>query len=198
LLKVTRDRSFLLDRLIQYERTDDSSSDSEATFSSDSEAEAQKDGTSAKKKKTEAPLSMFGTSVLLSNLGYSPAASGQSAGTPGNMPQSAGQKASEPAKKRAKVSKKASQATQGQTAPKPADSHPQQQPGHMTREELERHLEMKQSNRPQFMSIDKTPNTLPDDIFNNENSNPESDMGVERVKQEPPDDTDLVIDVPQD
>lgn len=47
------------------------------------------------------------------------------------------------------------------------------QPGHMTREELERHLEYKQSTKPQFMSIDKAPNMLPDDIFNDENSNSE-------------------------
>ena len=44
-------------------------------------------------------------------------------------------------------------------------------PGHMTREELERHLEYKQSTKPQFMSIDKAPNMLPDDIFNDDNSN---------------------------
>ena len=37
--------------------------------------------------------------------------------------------------------------------------------GHMTREELERHLEMKQSAKPTFMSLEKTPNSLPDDIF---------------------------------
>ena len=41
----------------------------------------------------------------------------------------------------------------------------------MTREELERHLEMKQSAKPQFMSLEKTPYSLPDDIFSNDNSN---------------------------
>uniref|UniRef100_A0A8U8BN03 INO80 complex subunit E N-terminal domain-containing protein n=1 Tax=Geospiza parvula TaxID=87175 RepID=A0A8U8BN03_GEOPR len=35
LLKVSRDKSFLLDRLLQYENVDDDSSDSEATASSD-------------------------------------------------------------------------------------------------------------------------------------------------------------------
>ena len=43
--------------------------------------------------------------------------------------------------------------------------------GHMTREELERHLEMKTSAKPQFMSIDKAPHSLPDDIFSHDNSN---------------------------
>ena len=45
-------------------------------------------------------------------------------------------------------------------------------PGQMTREELERHLDMKQSSKPQFMSLEKAPNSLPDDIFSNDNSNP--------------------------
>ena len=41
----------------------------------------------------------------------------------------------------------------------------------MTREELERHLELKQSTKPQYMSLGQTMNTLPDDIFGNEDSN---------------------------
>ena len=43
--------------------------------------------------------------------------------------------------------------------------------GTMTREELERHLELKQSTKPQYMSLGQTMNTLPDDIFGNEDSN---------------------------
>ena len=41
--------------------------------------------------------------------------------------------------------------------------------GHMTREELERHLESRP--RPQYMSFEKAPQMLPDDIFSHENSN---------------------------
>ena len=44
--------------------------------------------------------------------------------------------------------------------------------GTMTREELERHLEMKQSSKPQYMSLGQAMHTLPDDIFGNEDSNP--------------------------
>ena len=44
-------------------------------------------------------------------------------------------------------------------------------PGHMTREELERHLDMKQSSKSQFMSIESAPHSLPEDIFSNESSN---------------------------
>lgn len=44
LLKVSRDKSFLLDRLLQYERVDEDSSDSEATVSSEnSEVEAPRE-----------------------------------------------------------------------------------------------------------------------------------------------------------
>ncbi|KAG1682440.1 INO80 complex subunit E [Nymphon striatum] len=39
LLKVERDKAFLLDRLLQYEHADDSSSDSDATLSSESDIE---------------------------------------------------------------------------------------------------------------------------------------------------------------
>lgn len=39
LLKVERDKAFLLDRLLQFEHVDDSSSDSDATLTSDSDAD---------------------------------------------------------------------------------------------------------------------------------------------------------------
>lgn len=42
LLRVSRDKSFLLDRLLQYEHVDDDSSDSDATASSDSDGETPK------------------------------------------------------------------------------------------------------------------------------------------------------------
>lgn len=42
LLRVSRDKSFLLDRILQYERAADSSSDSDATDGSDSDTEKEK------------------------------------------------------------------------------------------------------------------------------------------------------------
>ncbi|XP_066840491.1 INO80 complex subunit E [Anser cygnoides] len=42
LLRVSRDKSYLLDRLLQYEQVDDDSSDSEATASSDTDGEGPK------------------------------------------------------------------------------------------------------------------------------------------------------------
>ncbi|XP_002731337.1 uncharacterized protein LOC100375506 [Saccoglossus kowalevskii] len=59
LLKVSRDKSFLLDRLVQYEEINDSSSDSDETLSSSSENEMKDSGfQKGKKKKTGAHTSM--------------------------------------------------------------------------------------------------------------------------------------------
>ncbi|CAH1800600.1 unnamed protein product, partial [Owenia fusiformis] len=73
LLKVSRDKSFLLDRLLQYEAVEDSTSDSDATGSSDSDGEGNKDGSSSKKRKLlmTPQLPSFGDSTsLLSGLGF--------------------------------------------------------------------------------------------------------------------------------
>uniref|UniRef100_W5MZ46 INO80 complex subunit E n=1 Tax=Lepisosteus oculatus TaxID=7918 RepID=W5MZ46_LEPOC len=59
LLKVCRDKSFLLDRLLQYEHVDDDSSDSDATVSSDnSDGEGRKmtESTGAKKRRSSPHL----------------------------------------------------------------------------------------------------------------------------------------------
>ncbi|XP_055067378.2 INO80 complex subunit E isoform X2 [Misgurnus anguillicaudatus] len=55
LLKVSRDKSFLLDRLLQYERVDEESSDSEATVSSDSEGEGARERDREAIKKRRSP-----------------------------------------------------------------------------------------------------------------------------------------------
>ncbi|XP_051720991.1 INO80 complex subunit E isoform X1 [Ctenopharyngodon idella] len=54
LLKVSRDKSFLLDRLLQYERVDEESSDSDATVSSDSDGEGarERDRDAGKKRRS--------------------------------------------------------------------------------------------------------------------------------------------------
>lgn len=54
LLKVTRDRSFLLDRLLQYEKTDLTSSESEDTESSDDSSKIEPAPTVGRKRKTDA------------------------------------------------------------------------------------------------------------------------------------------------
>lgn len=71
LLKVSRDKSFLLDRLLQYEKFDESSGDSDMTASSDSETESLKqDGATLKRKKGSIPVG-FDPSAVLGGMGYS-------------------------------------------------------------------------------------------------------------------------------
>ncbi|GAA6229289.1 INO80 complex subunit E isoform X3 [Lates japonicus] len=81
LLKVSRDKSFLLDRLLQYERVDEDSSDSEATVSSENsegegprERERERDG--AKKRRSSPgaclPSSSSPHLSLLSRPGVNP------------------------------------------------------------------------------------------------------------------------------
>ncbi|XP_035386874.1 INO80 complex subunit E isoform X2 [Electrophorus electricus] len=55
LLKVSRDKSFLLDRLLQYERVDEDSSDSDATASSDSEGDGPREREREPGKKRRSP-----------------------------------------------------------------------------------------------------------------------------------------------
>ncbi|XP_023282068.1 INO80 complex subunit E isoform X3 [Seriola lalandi dorsalis] len=81
LLKVSRDKSFLLDRLLQYERLDEDSSDSDATVSSENsegegprERERERDG--AKKRRSSpgacVPSSSSPHLSLLSRPGVNP------------------------------------------------------------------------------------------------------------------------------
>ncbi|XP_061574426.1 INO80 complex subunit E isoform X2 [Cololabis saira] len=81
LLKVSRDKSFLLDRLLQYERVDEDSSDSDATVSSDNsegevlrEREREREG--AKKRKSSPGACLSSSSSphlsLLSRPGVNP------------------------------------------------------------------------------------------------------------------------------
>ncbi|CAM9115837.1 unnamed protein product [Lampetra fluviatilis] len=64
LLKVSRDKSFLLDRLLQYETLEDSSTDSDATASSEnSEGETQRAGDAPPSKKKKSHTSPFPSAV---------------------------------------------------------------------------------------------------------------------------------------
>ncbi|XP_040829000.1 INO80 complex subunit E isoform X1 [Ochotona curzoniae] len=83
LLKVSRDKSFLLDRLLQYENVDEDSSDSDATASSDNsetEGTPKLSDTPAPKRKRSPPL---GGSPSPSSLSLPPAGFPlQASGTP--------------------------------------------------------------------------------------------------------------------
>lgn len=187
LLKVSRDKSFLLDRLIQYETMNDISSDSDSTQSSDSGNEMVASSVPKKKKvgsglHSSTPLSSGNTSASVHQQGSS-------------------NRSTEPGKKRPKLSKKvapskgsrtnapsASPGIDKTTAPIAAPTSE----GPMTREEIERHLELKHSNKPQFLSLDVTSHSLPDDIFSHDNSNQECSMNNMSAQE---DDADLIIDM---
>jgi len=165
LLKVARDKSFLLDRLVQYEHqssvaagTTESSSDSESTASSDSET---KDVPSKKRK-----LGLGGY-VAGHQTGSSVLTAGAS-GAGGRIPD---QSAALQVKKRPLTSKV-----------KPGGQKPVvsastavrwgEECSSLSHEEVERRLELKRINRPALMNIGVTPHSLPDDIFSHDNSNP--------------------------
>lgn len=200
LLKVSRDRSFLLDRLLQYEHIDASSSDSESTASSDSGNDAVKDSNNTVRKKR--PNTGHGLSGPPNSVGQQGTQFSSTLGS--STEHGSGRALKEPPKKRPKVARK--------TTPKVGAVKPQSlsssvgsmvassaasvsgiSSGLLSREEIERHLDLKHSSKPQFLSIDMTtPQSLPDDIFCHDNSN--QDCPTEMVKIET-DDTDLVIDM---
>ncbi|XP_070204964.1 INO80 complex subunit E-like isoform X2 [Littorina saxatilis] len=195
LLKVAKDRSFLLDRLMQYEKVDDSSDDSDATASSDSDADGHhRDGVPAKRKRVSGHGGGGGHSQASAS-----GEGGSQQATPANiasiiLAQAAAGGSQEGGKKRAKPSSKKSKANASK-----AGSHAtvasllpsSTVPGQMTREELERHLDAKQN----VFGIEKATASLPMDIFSNDNSNHASDPtgngGTGDDEEE-----DLVIDIP--
>lgn len=187
LLKVSRDKSFLLDRLLQYETMNDMSSDSESTQSSDSGNEMP--SSAPKKKKV---TSVAGSSA--STVGQSPAH--QLANV---------SRSTEPPKKRPKLSKKVASSkgsrvatssanpSLDKTTPVTAMATAATSDGPMTREEIERHLELKHSSKPQFLSLDVTSHSLPDDIFSHDNSNQGCSATNASTHEE--DNADLIIDM---
>ncbi|KAK7488249.1 hypothetical protein BaRGS_00020556 [Batillaria attramentaria] len=177
LLKVARDRSFLLDRLVQYEKVDDSSGDSDATASSDSDGEGHhREGTPAKRKR----VSGHGSG----SVHHQASGSGESsqAATPASIASIILAQVEE-----ASGGKAAGESSQASHVPA------SMMPGQMTREELERHLDAKQN----AFGIEKASASLPMEIFSNDNSNNANDQPGNGVLLAGDDDEeDLVIDVP--
>ncbi|XP_014243972.1 uncharacterized protein LOC106663569 isoform X2 [Cimex lectularius] len=136
MLKVSRDKNFLLDRLLNYEKVEVTSSEGEETESSDDEMGR------AEVKRRKIDVGSLGSVNL-------------------NIHSTSSSKAATPAKK------KKAQASKGKSS-----SHPQalQGPpiidGHITSEEVEKHLE----GRQRYMEIDKTPVTIPTEMFSNDPS----------------------------
>jgi len=143
LLKVNRDKSFLLDRLLQYEKVDASFSESDETESSDDEM-ARLD--TSKRKKVDIPVN--------NHTAHHPAAATKPVNT----------------SKKKKATPK---------IPKPHNPPSVQasnnlvsmslmSDGHMTPEEVERHLESRQT----YLELvpEKAPPTVPTEMFSNDPS----------------------------
>ncbi|XP_075555502.1 uncharacterized protein LOC142587978 [Dermacentor variabilis] len=220
LLKVTRDKSFLLDQILQYESIDSSSSDSDATVSSDSDSELRVEPPppppAIKKKKPSV------TPVESSNVHHIPVASVSAVTvpsatpscsipikteiTPGPLPATntsaalgvlptlavksavlmpPGASLNPTADKKKKVAR----ASKPPPATVPTPPQPTSKPilvsgvpkrileaadalcvsrldGHMTSEEVERHLEARQALRD--LLPEKAPLTVPAELFSNE------------------------------
>lgn len=136
MLKVSRDRSFLLDRLLNYEKVEVTSSESDDTESSDDETGRA----DAKRRKIDMGLGNFSSSVS----------------TSGPSKTSSAKK-----KKPSLKTIKSSSQPQLQTLQQSSLSD-----GHMTSDEVERHLESRQ----RYLEMDKTPVTMPNEMFSNDPS----------------------------
>ncbi|GJQ68537.1 hypothetical protein Trydic_g17106 [Trypoxylus dichotomus] len=146
LLSITRDRSFLLDRLLLYEKTDNSSTESDETDSSDEESIKIE---TAKKRRLDVSSSSQTNGSYL--------ASGKSVSTS--------------KKKKANPVRHGKQLNNSQSVMQLTTSTSNSNSGtlldgHMTPEEVERHLQSRQS----FMELERAPPTVPTEMFSNEPS----------------------------
>ncbi|XP_055950642.1 uncharacterized protein LOC129984693 [Argiope bruennichi] len=153
LLKVSRDKSFLLDRLLRYETVESSSSDSEATVSSDSDSEFRAELLNLKKKKTSANTDNQDTNV----------ASSSTNNVTNEVKKKKNRKACPP-----KPVVNPIETPKATPNVKVESVSVNLGDGHMTSEEIERHLEAKQSLRD--LIPEKTPLTVPAEMFSNEPS----------------------------
>ncbi|GIX90650.1 INO80 complex subunit E [Caerostris extrusa] len=157
LLKVSRDKSFLLDRLLRYETVESSSSDSEATVSSDSDSEFKAELLTLKKKKT---------TVNTDNQDTNTASSSTNNNTTNEVKKKKNRKICpvKPVGNPAETIKSAAATSNAKVESVSLNLGD----GHMTPEEIERHLEAKQSLRD--LMPEKTPLTVPVEMFSNEPS----------------------------
>lgn len=187
LLHVSRDRSFLLDRLLGYEKIEDSSSDEDAGVSSDSDSEkapakAGKKADAAVPEKSrkrestkvagEPPKKRLKTIKRPRGGAAAAATAAAAVGTLALAPKST----STPQSSREDVERR-----RGELRSKAAAVPP------LSREEIERHLE----SRPRLLALEKAPLHMPAEIFSNEASNADSD---DATSDNDLDQSDLIID----
>ncbi|XP_014672872.1 PREDICTED: INO80 complex subunit E-like isoform X2 [Priapulus caudatus] len=184
LLRISRDKSFLLDRLLQYEKVGDSSSESDDTASSSSEPEK---GTKvAKRKKTLSishslapPLGTTDPMAALAALGY-PGLS-----KPGGKLSSG--KTGEPHKKKPKSSSKSSTQPGQSTTKSPVQ---RAKPHKMSTEDIHRHLQAKKL----IVDTETIPTSVPQEMFS---TTPDEIAAEPSPAPQPEDNDQLIIDIPE-
>jgi len=146
LLNVTKDRSFLLDRLLVYEKQiENSSSDTEETESSEDEVKVEP----VKRRRTDSNIQNH-TSHNSSNSKVQPPLAKKKRPTP-----------SRPVKSQSSNAMHNLHNMNSMTL-----SNSMMSDGHMTPEEVERHLQSRQS----FLELERAPLTVPTEMFSNEPS----------------------------
>jgi INO80 complex subunit E len=167
-LQVSRDKTFLLERLLQYEKVESASGDSDATDSSDSEPDVSKAETTTKGKKRATAAE---TNNLESGTATKKRKTGGAAQNRGkNMNQTANKGKSLPVPAPVIALPSAQELAPIKTELKQDNVRSAtSKDGQLTSEELERHFEA----RPLQASMlipEKTPLTVPVELFSNESS----------------------------
>lgn len=162
LLKITRDRSFLLDRLLQYEKVDVTSSEDDDTESSDDSSKADPVPTVGRKRKND-PVTLAGVSLSQNK-------NPPKRRKPGPKKQQHQQLASQHSQMLQQRQFQASLLASQQQHP---HQHPLQD-GHLTAEEVERHLQ----SRAQSMSL-VPEGELPNEMFSQNPSSESNDPMVD-------------------
>ncbi|KAL9696382.1 hypothetical protein quinque_015667 [Culex quinquefasciatus] len=163
LLKITRDRSFLLDRLLQYEKVDVTSSEDEDTESSDDSSKPDPVPTVGRKRKNEPSL---------------PSAQSQSKNPPKRRKPGPNKQLQQQQQQLVQPNLLQQRQFQASMLANNHGHHPQQhqlmQDGHLTAEEVERHLQ----SRAQAMSL-VPEGELPNEMFSQNPSSESNDPMVD-------------------
>lgn len=194
LLEVTRDRSFLLNRLILYEKPENSSSDSEETESSEDEAKCEPAPKKRRESVNSTPVVTSGTVTFPAKVQQAPVTTVKRRRPP-------------PPAKIQKVPPILTISGQGQQPQVQfqGQAHHIGQPGshshsshshshssaanllsdgHMTPEEVERHLHNSHS-RQTFLELERAPLTVPTEMFSNEPSLDSESNDVGEIETSP-------------
>lgn len=188
LLVVNRDKSYLLDRLLHYENIESSTSDSEDTLSSDSDIDSKRKkttesttnelqtiGSTSKKKKTTNALNSNRSKSTSTGKPSKPTSMASMVNTIGISCSSSQTQSITTAIIKSECPVMCSQSSKTSSTSSVSSAID----GHMTSQELERHLESRRQPLAMLMP-EKTPLTVPVELFSNESSSglPDEDNNI--------------------